>query len=134
MKSTLAIIVSELRQGLPLLKSRALVITNELPPLVQNVINQSTTEYLNADQRQQVMQSFDMSSWLSRQEVTNVKERYTGRTIKLIKMFDNYSVKAGTLGVVDMVDDAGQLSMKWEDNRTLSVNFDAGDLVEIINA
>ena len=134
MSITLLSIQSELRQGLPLLKSSALIIASELTPCTQKIINQVTTEYLDADQRQHVMQNFDMSSWLTREQVAKVKERYTGKRIKLIKMFDNHGIEAGISGMVSMVDDAGQLCMNWDNNRTLSVNFDAGDLIEIIES
>lgn len=48
-------------------------------------------------------------------------------------MKDNYNpVPNGTLGVVDHVDDAGQIHVKWENGSSLALLYDEDDF-EIIN-
>lgn len=39
----------------------------------------------------------------------------TGKKVKLIKMVDPYTdLKSGDMGVIDFVDDAGQIHVSWE--------------------
>ena len=49
-------------------------------------------------------------------KIEQIKKMYPeGTKIKLNYMKDNYNpVPNGTLGVVDHVDDAGQIHVKWE--------------------
>ena len=52
-----------------------------------------------------------------------IKEQYLpGTRIRLNSMNDPYApVTPGTEGIVDLVDDAGQLHMKWDNGRTLAI-------------
>ena len=56
-------------------------------------------------------------------EVQEIKEKYVaGTKIELIKMYDLLApVEAGTKGIVEQVNDIGNLSVKWENGRTLSL-------------
>ncbi len=56
-------------------------------------------------------------------EVQEIKEKYVaGTKIELIKMYDLLApVEAGTKGIVERVDDIGNLSIDWENGRTLSL-------------
>ena len=51
------------------------------------------------------------------------KDKYKpGTRIRLISMGDPYSpVEPGTLGTVGLVDDAGQIHMRWDNGRTLAL-------------
>ena len=51
------------------------------------------------------------------------KELYPeGTRVELIKMDDPYApVPPGTRGTVEFVDDAGQIAMKWDNGRTLTL-------------
>ena len=52
-----------------------------------------------------------------------MQEQYPpGTRIRLNSMHDPYApVTPGTEGVVDLVDDDGQLHMKWDNGRTLEI-------------
>lgn len=56
-------------------------------------------------------------------EVKAIKEMYPeGTRVELIHMDDPYApVPAGTKGTVEFVDDMGQISMKWDNGRTLAL-------------
>ena len=58
---------------------------------------------------------------MDRKMVKFIQEQYPpGTRIRLNSMIDPYSpVPAGTEGIVDLVDDAGQIHMKWNNGRTL---------------
>ena len=58
---------------------------------------------------------------MDRKMVKFIKEQYPpGTRIRLNSMSDPYSpVPAGIAGIVDLVDDAGQIHMKWNTGRTL---------------
>jgi len=59
----------------------------------------------------------------TQEEVQQIKEKYVaGTKIELIKMYDLLApVEAGTKGIVEQVNDFGNLSIKWENGRTLSL-------------
>lgn len=59
----------------------------------------------------------------TQEEVQQIKEKYVaGTKIELIKMYDLLApVEAGTKGIVERVDDIGNLSIDWENGRTLSL-------------
>lgn len=63
---------------------------------------------------------FDM---FNRKSIDALKQRFpTGTRILLLSMDDPYSpVPSGTRGTVLMVDDAGQLQMKWDNGSGLAV-------------
>lgn len=67
-------------------------------------------------------------------KIEQIKKMYPeGTKIKLNYMKDNYNpVPNGTLGVVDHVDDAGQIHVKWENGSSLALLYDEDDF-EIIN-
>lgn len=63
-----------------------------------------------------------MNHWPTREEVQEIKRRYPpGTRIRLIDIDDPQAVPLGTEGEVLRVDDAGQLIMKWDNGRSLSL-------------
>jgi len=58
----------------------------------------------------------------TQEEVARVEERYKGKRIELIEMpSDPSPIEPGTKGTVEMVDGLGQLILKWDNGRTLSL-------------
>ncbi len=59
----------------------------------------------------------------SHQEVAQIRLDYPpGTRIELINMYDPYApVPAGTCGTVQLVDDRGNVHMKWDNGRSLSL-------------
>ena len=56
----------------------------------------------------------------SRAEVERLQKVYhKGLRVKLLRMNDSYSVEQGTLGTVQMVDDAGTIHVKWDNGEDL---------------
>ena len=65
-----------------------------------------------------------MNSWEKERRMAEfMKKRYpVGTRVELIKMGnDPNPVAPGTKGTVVYVDDMGQIGMKWDDGRTLSL-------------
>ena len=64
-----------------------------------------------------------MRGFPTREQVERTKKQYpAGTRIRLHSMDDPYApIPAGTEGVVQAVDDAGQLIMKWDNGRSLSL-------------
>ncbi len=64
-----------------------------------------------------------MNGFPAREQVERIKARYpAGTRIRLNSMADPYApIPPSTEGVVQAVDDAGQLSMKWDNGRSLSL-------------
>ena len=59
---------------------------------------------------------------LSPKEIAEVRLNYPpGTRVELIHMEDNWAVPSGTRGTVELVDDAGQIHMKWDNGRTLAI-------------
>ena len=60
---------------------------------------------------------------MNQNQVARIKAQYpSGTRIRLDHMDDPYApILAGTEGVVQAVDDAGQLIMKWDNGRSLSL-------------
>ena len=60
---------------------------------------------------------------MDRKMIKFIKEQYPpGTRIRLNSMSDPYSpVPPGTEGIVDLVDDAGSIHMKWDNGRTLAL-------------
>ena len=75
-----------------------------------------------------------MNKWPTHEEVQRIKDRYPpGTRIRLNSMSDPWSpVPEGTEGTVDMVDDIGQLHMKWDNGRTLAL-VPGEDLFSVIH-
>lgn len=68
-------------------------------------------------------------------EVESIRKVYhKGVRVKLLRMNDSYYVENGTLGTVQMVDDAGTIHVKWDNGRRLGVVLEAGDRVEVISS
>lgn len=71
---------------------------------------------------------------LSEKEVKKIKEMYpSGTRIKLNYMVDDCAIPIGTCGTVDLVDDAGQILMNWDNGRTVSliVGEDKFEVIDI---
>ncbi len=63
-----------------------------------------------------------MNGWPTREQVQYIKDQYPpGTRIRLNHMEDMQAVPEGTEGTVDMVDDIGQIHMKWDNGRTLAL-------------
>ncbi len=63
-----------------------------------------------------------MNGWPTREQVQRIKDQYpSGTRIRLNHMEDMQAVPEGTEGTVDMVDDIGQIHMKWDNGRTLAL-------------
>lgn len=59
---------------------------------------------------------------VNREQVEFLRKKYVGKTICLILMpYDPWPIEPGTLGTCTGVDDAGQLLMRWENGRGLSL-------------
>lgn len=67
-------------------------------------------------------------------DIASIKKKYpAGTRIKLINMDDPWNpVEPGTEGTVELVDDIGQIHMKWDNGRTLAL-VPGQDDFEIIN-
>lgn len=56
--------------------------------------------------------------------IAKIKETFSpGIKIKLINMDDVQAPPTDTIGVVDFVDDAGTIHMKWENGSTLGIIY-----------
>ena len=63
-----------------------------------------------------------MNGWPTHEQVQRIKDQYPpGTRIRLDHMQDSQAVPDGTEGTVDLVDDIGQLHMKWDNGRTLAL-------------
>ncbi len=63
-----------------------------------------------------------MNRWPTREQVQRIREQYPpGTRLRLDHMDDPRAVPDGTEGTVQAVDDAGQLLMKWDNGRSLSL-------------
>ena len=62
---------------------------------------------------------------LRREEVERIKEQYPkGTPIRLYSMEGEQTVPPGSRGIVDHVDDIGQIHMKWENGSCLALNVE----------
>lgn len=62
---------------------------------------------------------------LKREEIARLKEKYPkGTPIRLYNMEGETSVPPGSKGIVDYVDDIGQIHMKWENGSCLALNVE----------
>ena len=69
---------------------------------------------------------------LKREEVERIKQQYPkGTPIRLYSMEGEQTVPPGSRGVVEHVDDIGQIHMKWENGSHLALNVEE-DRFEII--
>lgn len=68
---------------------------------------------------------------ISDEELLKLRDKYPSETkIKLLKNIDD--IKAGTIGTVDFVDDAGNINMEWENGSSLSL-IEEADSFEIVS-
>ena len=60
---------------------------------------------------------------ITEDKLKEIQEKYpVGTKIKMLEdMDDKYPIKKGTIGVVNYIDNEGQLHMNWENGRTLAV-------------
>lgn len=69
----------------------------------------------------------------SEQELQNLREKYPeGSRIKLNHMQDPQAPPEGTLGIIQGVDDAGQILTDWDTGSSLSLIPAAGDDFELL--
>lgn len=56
-----------------------------------------------------------------------------GKRIRLTKCTDQYtSLRPGTLGTIDLIDDMGTVHVQWDNGSTLGLVPDAGDSFDIV--
>lgn len=66
-------------------------------------------------------------------KIERIKKQYpVGTVVKCINMEDDHAVPPGTNGVVQYVDDIGQLHVNWENGSTLAliIGVDEFEIVE----
>lgn len=63
-----------------------------------------------------------MSFGVNQKELMNLRNRYQkDMVVELISMDDPHAPASGTKGIIQMVDDAGQIHVKWENGSSLAV-------------
>lgn len=58
---------------------------------------------------------------MSREFIETQNEQLIGRRVKCIQMDDPYPVPSGTEGTIEFIDDMGNIHVKWDNGRTLSL-------------
>ena len=59
---------------------------------------------------------------VTQQELEQLRQQYPkGTRLKLISMEDPQGVPEGTVGEVELIDDLGQIHMKWENGSGLAL-------------
>ena len=70
---------------------------------------------------------------MNQKEIEEIKNRYPkGTKIKLIEMNDVQAPPIGTTGIIDFVDDIGQIHISWNNGSSLALIPDV-DKFEIID-
>lgn len=68
----------------------------------------------------------------TREEIQVIKNKYKkGTKVKLIKMYDLQAPPPGTKGIVEFIDDIGQIHIRWNNGSSLALVVDV-DEFEII--
>lgn len=55
------------------------------------------------------------------ESIDEMRRKYIGKQITLIRMNDPYPVPDGTKGIVTHIDDEAQIHVKWDTGSTLAV-------------
>ena len=59
---------------------------------------------------------------MTRENINKLKEKYPAGTRLVIDyMVDKYPIESGTAGTVKVVDDFGQIHMRWDNGRVLPI-------------
>lgn len=70
--------------------------------------------------------------FMKSEEIQKLREKYPkGTKLRLISMDDSQAPPKGTVGVVNYIDDAGNIHMNWEDGSSLAL-ISGVDSFEII--
>ena len=70
----------------------------------------------------------DLISNYARREYASLVERNLGKRVRLVYTDDPYTeLKAGDEGIVDHIDDAGTVFVKWDCGSGLGLNHEYGD-------
>jgi hypothetical protein len=89
-------------------------------------------KYVSKNMRSTIMREFPSLNRLSSHPLLDaLKNLFLGKKITLDYMDDPRPVPVGTTGVVNCIDDAGQLNVKWDNGRHLAVVLDAGDFITV---
>ncbi len=60
--------------------------------------------------------------------VKKLSPTLVGRRVRLVRCNDSYThLQPGTEGIVESIDDANTLHVKWDTGQTLGLCWDAGD-------
>lgn len=94
--------------------------------LVVNLKNEKITKVTDLDGIAEILSTIEKQvnnmGVFSANEIKNLKEKYkSGTKIELIKMYDLQPLPAGTIGIVDFVDDIGTIHMKWANGSSLGL-------------
>jgi hypothetical protein len=133
-------ITMQLRSGQPLSGLNHVMLCQCLGPALRYRDKKSfiqTQAFVSLHVRSVIMKRLpDINKNPTSELVSKIKSRFTEKqTIRCLLMNDPFSpVVTGTVGIIRSIDDAGQLQMNWRNNRTLAINFDAGDMVEVIGS
>lgn len=66
-----------------------------------------------------------MSKFYNKEKIDMLKEQYPpGTRIRLLRMDDSQSPPINTVGIVNGIDDAGQILMSWDNGSSLSLIID----------
>ena len=69
---------------------------------------------------------------IEKMNVNEIKQTYSGKRVRLLRMNDTRPIRPGTRGTVVIVDDIGQIHVAW-DNGFMRAIIQDEDEFEIIN-
>lgn len=89
-------------------------------------IPQHITKIINIDELEDIFKMLHRQSThkpLSKEKIKAIKQKYLkGTKIKLVKMYDPFfPPPSQTMGIVDFVDDIGQIHCNWDNGSTLAL-------------